>query len=418
MRLASEYPAIRADRNNPYLLRFLFLLFGTFVLMRFMLNANVLDTVMKYTAEGGSIVEKIHPSSYGLALVLLTTLLAVRTELAQWELRVVRSFVEFVLFIGAISAFASAMGHRDSIGYLVDSYIVACIAGMLMLSFPPSWRESVGTILIAFTAISACVAIGEFALRQRLLPYPWMEVTFRPTGFTEHPLALGLFNSVAICFVPLTRWSLPAKIGVSVALLLGTFAAGARVASIIAAASALAVVILYSQPSMPRAKLFQMKSIFIIGAIIAVPLMLMLLVQMGLFDRFQHGLVDDNAMMRVNIYRLFDLVSWNDILFGTDISMMRRLALDYFEMETIESSIIMFIFQFGLFGAIIFLLFLARMFFVLLLGAGRYVVLGTGVFFAIAGSNNALSSKSPVIVMIVLYILAFHGRNRAVTGPQ
>ena len=81
------------------------------------------------------------------------------------------------------------------------------------------------------------------------------------------------------------------------------------------------------------------------------------------------------------LYRLFDLVSWNEILFGADIANIRHLALFHFDLEYIESSFVMFIFQFGLFGAIIFLLFLVRTYWVLLSGAGRHVIIGTLAFF-------------------------------------
>jgi hypothetical protein len=411
MGVATEPRAVSTVRNNPYLLRLVFMLFCMLIVMRFVLNANLLNTMMNYSDEGGSIIEKIHPSTYGLIIVLLATVFLFRIELTEWELRVLRSFIVFVAAIGILSAFIWSLGHSGSVGYLIDTYVVACIAAVLMLPFPQAWRESIGTIVIGFIAISACVAIAEFALHARLLPYSNPELSFRPTGLTEHPLVLGLFNAVAIWFVPLTRWKLFAKIGVTFILLLGAFAAGARVASIVAAVSAFAVVMLHQRVSVPRVKLLQRKLLFIIAAAVAIPIMLVLLVQLGLVDRFQRGF-DDSAMARVNIYGLFDLVSWSEILLGTNISRIRAMALEYFDLETIESSLIMFIFQFGLLGMIFFLLFVARTFFTLVSGAGRHVVLGTCAFFIIAGSNNALSSKGATVLVIVMLIVAFHHRSR------
>jgi hypothetical protein len=407
---AGKYPANKADRNNPYLLRFIFALFCTSILVRFFVNANVLDTVIKYSAEGGSIVEKIHPSTYGLVTVLLATLFSLRIELTAWELRTLRSLMVLVGVIGVMSAFMWSIGHSGSTGYLIDSYVVACVAGALMLCFPPAWRESIGAALIIFIAISACVAVGEFALQKRLLPYAATELSFRPTGLTEHPLILGLFNATAICFVPLTRWKPFAKVGVTIILLLGAFAAGARLASIVAAVCAFAAAFFSKWSSLPGAKSFQLKLLLFIGTAIAIPILLVIMTQVGLVDRFQQGLLDDSAMARVNIYGVFGLVSWSDILFGADIGRIRTLALDYLDLEYIESSLVMFIFQFGLFGTIIFLLFLARTFTVMLSGSSRYAVIGACAFFIIASSNNALSTKTPIVLMIVLLIVAFHGR--------
>ena len=120
----------------------------------------------------------------------------------------------------------------------------------------------------------------------------------------------------------------------------------------------------------------------------------------------------------MNIYRLFELVSWKEILFGTDIGNIRRLALYHFDLEFIESSLVMFVFQFGLIGTVIFLLFLARTFMVLLSGASRYVFIGTAAFFIIAFGNNSLSTKTPNTLMIMLLIVAFHGGRDAVRSSR
>src|SRR5215470_8004586 len=187
MRHASGHPAARASTDS-YLMGFAFAIFCALVLVRFIVNANVLDTVIKYSAEGGSIIEKIHPSSYGFVVVLSIMLSSFRIELSEWDLRALRSFVFFTVVIGFLSALMWSSGRSGSAGYLVDSYVVSCIAGALMLMFPPAWRETVGAMLIVFIAVSACIALGEFALHKRLLPYWATEISFRPTGLTEHPL--------------------------------------------------------------------------------------------------------------------------------------------------------------------------------------------------------------------------------------
>jgi hypothetical protein len=192
-------------------------------------------------------------------------------------------------------------------------------------------------------------------------------------------------------------------------MLLGAFVSGARVAGIFAAVSAVAALVLHEWPSSSAQTRLRMKGFLLLGVALAVPAALVVLPALGLFARFHNGLIDESALARVNIYRLFDLVSWNEILFGTDIGNIRRLALFHFDLEFIESSLVMFIFQFGLFGAIIFLLFLARTFWVLLWGAGRHVLIGAAAFFAIALGNNSLSTKTPSVVMITLLIVAFHG---------
>ncbi|MCC6778991.1 MAG: hypothetical protein IT537_20585 [Hyphomicrobiales bacterium] len=410
---ASAFPAVPTLGRGGQLVGLVLVLLCSLVLLRFALNANVLDNVIKYSAEGGSIVEKIHPSTYGLTALLAVLLVSFRIELGAWELRVLRSLLWLIGIIVSLSAFMAAAGRSGSAGYLIDSYVSACIAGFLMLAVPPALREKVGTVLIAFVTLSALVALGEVASQRRLLPYWATESSFRPTGLTEHPLMLGLFNATVISFVPLTRWHPIAKVAAIAVLLLSTLASGARLASLGALASAFAVLLLSEWPSVPRRKVLQLKLLALIGAATAVPIGLLALLQLGLLDRFQEGLFDDSAMARVNIYGLFGLASWNELLWGADIAYMRRLAFEHFELEYIESSLVMFVFQFGLIGAAVFLAFLARTFVVLSAGGGSLVTLGTCMFFVMASSNNALSSKSPNVLLITLLIIAFHHCSRA-----
>lgn len=409
MRSRSAYPATEWAYDSRAVLRYWFALFWAFVLLRFLVSANLLDKVVNYSAEGGSIVTKIHPSTYGILAVLIATLFSTRIELGKWELQALRSLATFVAVMVAIAAFAVLMGHSASIGYLVDSYLVSCAGAALMLFFPPAWREWLGSSLLVFMAASACVALVEFALRVRFLPYPFDEVSFRPTGLTEHPLVLGLFSAVGISFVAASRWNGVAKAGTIMIMLLGAFASGARVASIVAGVSALSAIALHDWPSTSPQARFRTKAILLLAVALAIPAALIVLPSLGLFERFQNGLIDESALARVNIYRLFELVSWNEILFGADIGNIRRMALYHFDLEFIESSLVMFVFQFGVIGTIIFLLFLARTFITLLWGAGRYVLIGTAAFFIIAFGNNSLSTKTPNVLMIMLLIVAFHG---------
>jgi hypothetical protein len=418
MRSTSAYPATEWADDNRALLGYWFALFWALVFLRFLLNANLLDKIVNYSADGGFILAKIHPSTYGIMAVLAATLLTTRIELGAWELRALRSLMTFVAVMVAISIFAVLMGHSGSIGYLVDAYLVACAGAALMLFFPRPWRQWLGSSLLIFIAVSACVALVEFALRVRLLPYPFDELSFRPTGLTEHPLILGLFSAVGISFVAASRWGGFAKTLAIMMMLLGAFASGARVASIIGAASALAIVVLHDWPSASPQSRLRVKLMSLLAAALAIPVALTILYALGLFGRFQNGLIDESALARVSIYRLFEFVSWKEILFGTDIDNIRRLALFHFDLEFIESSLVMFIFQFGLVGTAVFLAILARTFMVLLSGAGRLVYIGTAAFFVAAFGNNSLSTKTPNILMIMLLIVAFHGDRTAVRSSR
>jgi hypothetical protein len=405
MQSASGILAPRADANNPYLLRFLFAVFLACVLARLFVTANILDLFLNYTASQGAFIEKIHPANYSLAAVAVVAMLAIRIELTAWELRVVRAFIAFVGFIVMVFAIVWPVA---SAGYLLDAYVFACIAATLMFVFPRAWRESVGNAILVFLIVSAAIAIGEFVTKHRLLPYPNVELGFRPTGLLGHPLNIGTCTGMAIAFVAATRWSAMSKFLGIVILLMGAFAANARLGTIVATGVTLLVVLWSQFPSVVRERRTQIKILIVIAAVLALPVMIAGLLALGFADRLQSALFDESAMARVSIYRVFELVTWQEILLGSDIEAVRKLAADRFELEFIESPFIIFVFQLGLIGAVAFILVLTRTFWVVVSGARRNVVLATVAYFVVALGNNTLATKTPTIAMLFLLIIAFH----------
>ncbi len=404
----SPVPVAHSESGPSYLRAFYFILFVLLVLARFIFTNNILDLAIHYSTDGGSVIEKIHFSTFGLSLLAVLAFTTLRIELTAWEYAAFKSFGILIGVIGLLTGFMWLMGHAGSAGYLIDSYVAGCIAAMLMLAFPARWRERVGALLIAYTMLSAAVAIGEFFLKRRLLPYPLEELSFRPTGLTNHPLELGLLNAATIAFVPLTRWPRSLKAIVILVLLIGTFAAGARLASVTAAGTVLIIVLMGECRWVSPRHCGLVKGAIAICAVLMLPVAAAVLGSLGFGERFEGGLFDSSAMARVQIYGLFGLVGWSDILLGTDIDTVRKLAADRFDLDYIESSVVMFIFQFGLFGALLFMVTLLRTFVTLLRGAPAYAILGTCVFFLIALSNNALSTKQPVVMFIMVLALVFH----------
>ena len=83
LELKSAYPAPEWAYDSRAVLRYWFALFSALVLLRFLFNANLLDKVVNYSADGGFIVAKIYPTTYGVLAVLIATLLSTRIELGK-----------------------------------------------------------------------------------------------------------------------------------------------------------------------------------------------------------------------------------------------------------------------------------------------------------------------------------------------
>ena len=199
-------------------LSLLYAMFVVSVLLRIGLSALILNEFMDYTTLEGSTIEKIHPAFYGIALVAGLAGLTQRIELSARDLSILRAVMVFVTGMAVLLAMTKINGETSSVGYILDTYIVACLAIFAMTAMPDAWRIRLGEFIILFLVVSAAVGIGEFLLKTRLLPYPGGEDNFRPTGLSDHPLQLGQWCAVAICFCGIVRW-LPLRL-LSVAVLL------------------------------------------------------------------------------------------------------------------------------------------------------------------------------------------------------
>ena len=149
----------------------------------------------------------------------------------------------------------------------------------------------------------------------------------------------------------------------------------------------------------------QRKIMLALAGVLAVMGLVAVMFAAGALSRFDNSIVDQSSLARVSIYGVFDYLTWNEFLFGGDITRIQRIARDVFGLPYIESSFVVFTVQFGLVGAILFGAVLANLFRALLKGARWNVIAGTVIFFTLSLSNNALSAKSADILMMTLLIM-------------
>ena len=388
------------------LLKALYVSFVFFVLLRIGLNSLILNQFMNYTTLQGSIVEKIHPASYGIALVVAVLLLSFRIELSAADLRILRAILVFCTGVTLLLAMLVFIGLTTSIGYVLDTYLIACLTAFGLMCFPAAWRPRLCELILALFVLSALVAIAEFATHARLLPYAGGEDTFRPTGLSEHPLQLGQWCAIGICFACIPRWPIVLKLVVVTVLLVGALVSGARVATLCACLSCVAFLIAVPINAPSRQDVLQRKLMLAIAGLFTLAAIVSAMLAAGALSRLTGGLVDQSSQARVGIYRVFDYMTWGEILFGTDIVKVQRIAMDILGLKFIESSPVLFTVQFGLFGAIFFAGLLIYLFSVLLKGRSYIAVFATLMFFGLSLSNNALSTKSADILVLMFLIMS------------
>jgi ABC-type multidrug transport system fused ATPase/permease subunit len=250
------------------------------------------------------------------------------------------------------------------------------------------------------------MGIFEAVTRIRLMPYPAGEEVFRPTGLTDHPLSFGLVCAATIGFVALTRWPVWLRVGAILLLFFATALSGARFSLLLACAEIVLMVVLlpWGLPARSERKAkFGVLLLTLLGGVA----LIVVLAAGGFLARFEGGLVDENFFARTDIYKIFGLVSLNDILFGADLNAILKIVNDKLGLPYIESTPVYLTFQLGAILALVFAGIVFWLFWRLLRHQPRAAWIGTGVFLAAALSNNTLSTKTPVVAIFVVLLVAY-----------
>ena len=401
-----ERGAGEARRQNALSLVFLMLTVLAFT-MRFFITPEMMNTVVEYTTDGGSFLEKLHVGTYAIFLLVPVVLFSRPFYLEGDDIRRFKDLLRFTVLIVLLIAFLMAVGRSSAAGLFIDSYIVAGACGLILLASSRDMRRVIGDSVLVMNLISAALGIVEFLLQQRLIYYHFEEEYFRPTALTDHPLTFGMTCAATIAFVAMTRWKLWVKLAAMLLLVVATAASGARFALLLMLAEVLALVLLVPWTSFSRRNERRAKLAVLLIIAGAGSLLFAVLGAAGAFNRFSDGIIDQNFFARTDIYAIFGMVRWQEIVFGADMLEIMKIVNTKIGLPYIESSPVYLTFLVGaplaapVFG-LLFWLYLRLL---------RHVALpawiGTGIFLLAALSNNMLSTKTPVIAMFVVLIVAY-----------
>lgn len=324
--------------------------------LRFFLSPAILNLSVPYTVPGGSLLVKIHPATYlilGLAGLFLPLLLAPKEEARRSQGAAYFAFAGLVVLTGMVT---TVFGTPSGVGYLVDSLLAAAATGSLCSKLTPRDARKVLLLVITYAVINAFSTYIEFALHRHLLPMRGYGM-FRSAGIAGHPLETGVWCILGLCALYLLPGRTTSRFILGAALLASTATAGARLSMLICSVLLVMVAVV---PSIGRTTA---RDNVLRGGFAAVllallgPLAIAVASQAGLLARFNMlGLNDESAASRILAYSVFRNVSLHDLMFGAPI----QLAVDALYRSTgntlIESSLVAYLFTFGVIGTAFLLL--------------------------------------------------------------
>ncbi len=387
--------------------RVVYAIFIAAVLVRIFLVDQLVNDYWSYTKEGGSFPAKIHPGSYLVFFAASLLYLTPGYRFATRDLPVLRAILIFAAGSAAATIFPILQGRNGPAGYVIDVYLMACVACIFLLAMPAQWRRITGLIVICALALNSIIAMGEFASGRYIV---YVEATeFRPAGLLGASLNVGVINLAAAVFLIALPLHWIWKYGLVTVLMAGVLISASRTAMLLASIVLPVSILITARRRNHGASMGATAVLMAIFAIVVVPILFLLLSEYGFLDRFKAGYIDDSAQTRLDIYRVFEFVGWRDILFGMDIHHIRTIAREMLGIQLIESAIILFVFDFGLLCA----LFFGLMLLYLLTSIARHshpvIGLGVFVFLLLALTNNTLATKVPSAIAVLVMAISLNG---------
>ena len=392
-------------------------LFATAIAAYFLLSAPALLRLgIPYDAPYGPMVAKLHPGSYLLVLAWGTALASHGNPLAALLKQPARDPL-LALYLGCmVLVFAWVIYQQGSSGaaYIIQTLWMPAIAVFTLRLLAPARGRQIVVLIMALLAVNAVVALGEYFLKVRLVPIAIEQVGndyFRASAFLGHPLLNANVTTALLPAVTLLPIKPVWRVALGLLMMVSVLAFGAR--------SALAAgVVIYGCCGAAyianRTLRGRYSYLQLIGGFLAVSAALgaltALVLGTGLGDRiFQNLAWDNSASVRTRAWEAFDYLRGDDWWLGIPPPAIEglelRMGLDP-RFETIENFWIYAFLQFGLVGYVPFIVGLASLTAFMVRSATPALRVGIVLFYLVASTANALTSKTVSLTLLVVVVAA------------
>lgn len=392
-------------------------LFALALVLSMTLSAPTLDAVgISYDAPGGSVVAKVHPGTYALVLAWLCALSRHGNPLAALlqSLRRQVALTAYLVCMVAVFVWVICLHGSSGAAYIVQTLWTPALALFTLSSLHPRRRAQTLMLVMGVLACNAAVALMEVALQQHLLPIPpppGDTGIFRAWALLGHPL---LNANVTIALLPavlLLPWRLPLRLALGVLLLCSVLAFGARTALSVG-------VLVYGLHAVCQALLNTFRGRYsylqLTGGsaalLLGIAALCGLVLATGLGERiFDNLRWDNSANVRLAVWHAFDYLHGADWWLGLPPVAIDRIAVAMgldLRYEAIENFWIYAFLQFGAIGFLPFLVGLGLLVKWLLREARPPMRSGVLVFFVVASTANALSSKTVSLMLLAVVVAA------------
>jgi hypothetical protein len=376
-----------------------------------------------YDTPGGSFVTKLHPATYLFGLAFLADFWR-RGNLRASLLRLLRIApgAAFFAAMWALMLVYIAMVQHTPFTAIVDSYFVSFAMILLVDGLDEEAKRLLRRLLHLFMFANACVGIIEFLTQTRLTPYVTggkiIEHDYRSTAIMGHPLVnagASAMYMLMLFFGADPTLPAPARVVLFLSQFLAMAPFGGRT-SIVVALLLMALGLLKPLAELLAGRRFDMR--YGVAAAFGLPLVVAggaAAVASGLLDKLIERFTDDkgSAQARVAIFELFNEFSLEDLLFGPDPERLawaqNLLGIEY----GIENSWLGFVFQYGAFMSLFFVLGFFALLWEILRRSETAALIVAAHFLVQVSSSASLSVKGFMFNQFTILMLAIFARTQA-----
>ncbi len=391
-------------------------------LLLFTLSGYALEFLgIPYESLGGSIVTKIHPSTFLLTIALVIAVIANRNPIPYLANLLVRRIGSTLLIVACLLLwyYIHKTKPDDSVSFLFDALIAAGLVSLAMADASETWRTRLSRMLHVLVAANCLIALVEASTSWRLFPFViagqeqvW---DYRATALFGHPLIGALVTgvyAVILMTVRHVRGLAPRLRAPMILLAIATMPAlGSRTSFIVVLAVAAGVLGARVLGFLMGGRLSERRLVEI-GLLVPLGVILLaVVVQLGYFDSFLERFSNDSgsAETRYTMFELFDGLRFRDLMTGYDpVELATRVRMEGLT-NGVESSWVGHLLHYGLVMALMLWVGIAAWFLELWATGGRGAILPIIFMLLVTSTSVGVSAKTTMLTMPAMLILALIG---------
>jgi hypothetical protein len=366
-----------------------------------------------YQSPGGNFLIKLHPGTYMLLLTLVLVALARNpVQLITLFFRARPATATYAVVIVGLFAVTLAAFGPSGTSYMIDCLVMPSFFVLMIMLLEPESQDRLFRWVLLLVAINATIGIFEFLTKTRVTPFlvngeEQVEEYFRATALLGHPLQNALMTSMALFALPALSDRRSLSIVYAGLYALGLIAFGGRTAiAVTAVFGGVLLAVGYARYLLNARMTYFSILGSILVALVAPVVAVALFVEFGSRSRLvQEFYWDTSAESRLHAIRIFDAVSFDDLLFGIGPGGILQQVAQLSQQTGIigiENGWILLLLQFGLLGFLIFFIAFNTFVFSLVRGASLSIRMTVVVFLVIASSNNSLASKDSSLILLAI----------------